>query len=76
MKEINKKGSLLFIGIVVVLIFTAVIPIVRQQQESERDKGFFEYWSVPRMRMPRRFYRTLPGRKDRRGVWTRHRPWI
>ncbi|MBC8542596.1 VWA domain-containing protein [Bianquea renquensis] len=41
MKEINKKGSLLFIGIVVVLIFTAVIPIVRQQQESERDKGIF-----------------------------------
>lgn len=26
---------------VVVLIFTAVIPIVRQQQESERDKGIF-----------------------------------
>lgn len=41
MKEVNKKGSVLFLGIVIALILIAVIPVARQHQESERDKGIF-----------------------------------
>lgn len=76
MKEINKKGSLLFIGIVVVLIFTALIPIVRQQQESERDKEIFRILVSSENEDAAAILQDFAGKE--RSTWslTRHRPWI
>ena len=38
MREVNKKGTALFIGIVAVLILIVVMPVVIQRRGSERDK--------------------------------------
>lgn len=77
MREVNKKGTALFIGIVAVLILIVVMPVVIQRRGSERDKdkGIFRILVSSENEDAAAILRTLPGSKSWTWSLTRHRPW-